>query len=156
MLPVSSGRPHRSGEGAVRAAELRVDPTGAEADHTVAQAKPAQHADAVGLNRHAGAHLGERRRLLVEVHVDAALQECQGGRRTADAAADDGDTQGSRAHGRSPSGVPMYRPRPIRPFSSNVTAMPAALNAAQCSSCVKRPISCTSVKCSTPLGVPTR
>src|SRR5262245_62012657 len=94
-------RPHGRGEGAVLAAELRVDPARAVARHAVARAQLAQHADAVGLHRHPGTHLGQGGRLLVEMHVDAALQQREGRGAAADAAANYGDAEWGGPHGRS-------------------------------------------------------
>ena len=54
-------------------------------------AEPLQHAGAVRLYGDAGADLGERRGLLVETHLHAALKQCVGGRDPTDAAADNRD-----------------------------------------------------------------
>ena len=86
-------RPHGSGEGAVRATELGIDPASGVAGDAVAETQRSQHAHAIGLDSDAGADLSEGWRLLVEVHVDAATEESEGGGDTADAATDDSDAR---------------------------------------------------------------
>ena len=85
------GGPHRRGVGAVRAAELRVDPSGAEAGQLVSQAEPPQHPRAVRLDGDARPDLGQCRRLLVETHVHAAPEQGDGSGDATNAAADNRD-----------------------------------------------------------------
>ena len=85
------GGPHRGGIGPVGAEKLRVEPSGAQPEQLVAEAEPAQHADAVRLERDAGADLGQGGGLLVDTHIDPALKQRVGGGDAANAAADDHD-----------------------------------------------------------------
>src|SRR5262245_21365449 len=84
------GRPHCSDIAAVCATKLWVQPARATAHELASKSKLAQHADAVGLWRHAGADRGQSWRLLVDVNGNAPLQQGMGGRGAADTAADDG------------------------------------------------------------------
>ena len=92
------GRPHGSGKTAVGAAELGIDPAGGVAGDAVAETQSFQHAHAVGLDGDAGADLGQRRGLFVELHIEAAAEQRKRGGDAADAAADDGDAEGVGAH----------------------------------------------------------
>ena len=55
------------------------------------EAEADQEARGVGADLDAGADLADARRLLVDLDVEPGLQQLQGGRQAADAAADDGD-----------------------------------------------------------------
>ena len=56
--------------------------------HRYAQAEPMQQPRGVGADLNARANLADPRRLLMDLDVDAGVQEMQRGRQTADAAAD--------------------------------------------------------------------
>ncbi len=58
--------------------------------HGRAQAEPMEQPRGVGADLDAGADLADARRLLVDLHVEAGLQQMQRGGEPADAAADDG------------------------------------------------------------------
>ena len=122
------GGPHRRGVGAVRAAELRIDPSGAEAGQLVAEAEAPQHAHAVRLDGDAGADLGQGRGLLVETDVHAALEQGVGGGDAADAAADDRDAERVVAHGKLTS-MHAEAPHQRRHSPSDLTGRRARLGA---------------------------
>jgi hypothetical protein len=95
------GRPHRRDIDSVRAAILRVQPSGPAAGQLVSEAKPSQHPDAVRLERDAGADFSQRLGLLVNTDVHALLKQGVGSGEATDAAADDRNAQRVRAHGES-------------------------------------------------------
>src|SRR5262245_24892421 len=92
------GRPHRSGEGSVGTAKLRIDPPGPVTEKLVAEPKPLQHAHAVWLDGNAGTDLCESGGLLIKTDVHAVLNEGCGSGSTTDAAANNGDTKWMLGH----------------------------------------------------------
>jgi len=66
----------------------------ADAIHRGLEPEADQQARGVGADLDAGPDLADAGRLLVDVHVEAGLQEMQGGSQAADAAAYDDDAQG--------------------------------------------------------------
>jgi len=69
------GGPHRCRIGTVGMKKLRIEPARTQPGNLVAESEPAQHPDAVRLQRDAGADFGECRRLFVGTHFDAALKQ---------------------------------------------------------------------------------
>jgi hypothetical protein len=83
------GGPHRLDIGSVRAAILRVQPSGPAAGQLVSEAQPPQHPDAVRLERDAGADFSQCRGLLVDTDDHASLKQGVSSGEATDAAADD-------------------------------------------------------------------
>ena len=73
------GGPYRRGVQPVGIAELRVDPFASATRHVLCETKMPQHADAVRLQREAGADLGQRGGLLVDADLNVALVQRIGG-----------------------------------------------------------------------------
>jgi hypothetical protein len=102
-------RPHRSNERPIRVSKLRVGPPGAPASDVRSEAQPSQHANAIGLEREASADFRQGRRLLVHVHLDAALKQGIRGGNAADTAADDCHPEPGCTYGKSPPSVELER-----------------------------------------------
>ena len=96
----------------------------------LAKAKPDQDARGVRADVDAGADFAEQARLLVDLHVEAGLQQADRGGEPADAAADDGDPDVARApFTRRACRAPGRSPRPRRPGRRRRTARAAASSA---------------------------
>src|SRR5204863_1452389 len=96
-------------------AELRVDPFASATRHVLCETKMPQHADAVRLQREAGADLGQRGGLLVDPDLNVALVQRIGGSQATDTAADDCHMKRSFSHE-----LAAVLPRVIQPWRPRV------------------------------------
>src|SRR5262249_36407020 len=92
-----------------------IAPARAKAHELAAETEVAQHTDAIGLQRDAGADLGQGRRLFVEPNIDTMPGQGIGGGGTTDATADDGHTQRARAYGHHRASYKARLLCPLRP-----------------------------------------
>ena len=95
----------------------------------LAEAEPDQEARGVRADVDAGADFAEQARLLVDLHVEAGLQQADRGGQPADAAADDGrssDVRRLAPFTRRACRAPGRSPRPRRPGRRRRTAPAAA------------------------------
>ena len=95
----------------------------------LAETEPDQNARGVRADVDAGADLAEQARLLVDLHVEAGLQQADRGGQSTDAAADDRDSDVLLAITRRACRAPDRSPRPRPPGRRRRTARAAASSA---------------------------
>jgi hypothetical protein len=96
------GRPHRRGIRTVSAEELRLPPARPQSRKLFAKSKPAQHPDAVRLQRDTSTDFGQSGRLFIDTHIYPTLNKGVGQSHPTDAAADDCDAKGALFHDKYP------------------------------------------------------
>ena len=110
-------RPPARDEPAVGVTKLGIGPARTVSCHVVAEAKPPQHADSVGMQCDACADLLQCRCLFIDARVDSAPTQCVRGGNSTDSATDNGHPKRVSHQPRSPDAAAPSRRRPEVPGS---------------------------------------